>query len=447
MTSVFRYDTGFQERILAIVLRQEDSLRDLMHIIEPHYFTTPMLSFAWTLVVKYYVNEGSQLSLDTLCMFLQKTGKYRQDAIDEFKANIVSANLSDAEVVVKEVTNFCKESAFLMTISKSVDDITKGNFDKVYVKMQELFEKDFDRPNMGLDYFKEVGRRIIGDDAITRDGAVPTGLPIDQYWGGGLGKKELGAVFGPTNRGKTAMLLNIAYGAIRAGENVLYVSCELSENALAKRMDSIMMSNIRAAESFLPGDLVAALKEAQKDNYGSFFIKEFTSGELTVPMLYAFIRSFEATKQMKFGVVIVDYIGEMCLPKAEREDIRYKDLTTSLRGLAKKLETRIWTAHQTKQGSHRKTLLLEDDISDSSGILKVVDVAFTLSATHLEWVAGYTRLTVIKNRFGPTAVTEVVKFNGACQRFLPADITEMQDAVMKKADELEVSILGGQVKE
>jgi KaiC/GvpD/RAD55 family RecA-like ATPase len=418
-----------------------------MHIIEPNYFTTPMLTLSWSLVVQYYVNQGSQISLDTLSMLLQKSGKYRQEDINAFKESVSSADLRDVDVVVNEVTNFCKESAFLMTISKSVDDITKGNFDKVYVKMQELFERNFDQPDMGLDYYKDINRRYLGGDDLTRDGAVPTGLPIDQYWGGGLGRKELGAVFGPTNRGKTAMLLNIAHGAIRAGENVLYVSCELSENALAKRMDSIMMSNLRAVETFFPGDLITALRQVQKEKYGEFFIKEFGSGELTVPQLYSFVRGFEAQKKMKFGVVIVDYLGEMCLPKAEREDIRYKDLTTTLRGLAKKLETRIWTAHQTKQGSHRKTLLLEDDISDSSGILKVVDVAFTLSATHLEWVAGYTRLTVIKNRFGPTAMTEVVKFNGACQRFLPADITEMQEAVDRKADELEVSIMGGQMRE
>ena len=385
---------------------------------------------------KIYTDEGIKITIDTLCMYLQQLNKFSAEQIKEFKETMIESDLSDKEIVIKEVQNFCKQAAFLIKISNSVDDIVKGDYDKIYSDMQELFSKDFSQTYLGLDYFSGIGKRYLSDNEdSSRFNLVATDLELDQSWGGGLGGKEIGLIIGPTGRGKTAMLLNLAYAAISSGKNTLYVSCELSEAVLAKRMDSIAMSSLRSLEEFMPVDLIYSLKELQKKTQSHLRIKDYPAGELTVEKLYSYIKTLEA-HNIHFDLVIVDYLGEMKLPKAEKEYQSLKILMTQLRALAYKLEIPFWTAHQTTRGSHDKTLLRQSDISDSFKILHVPDIAFSMSASAIEFAAGYQRLSILKNRFGPTEVTVVVKFNGKTQKFTASNSMQLIADATVKAREL-----------
>jgi replicative DNA helicase len=436
----FKYDVSFQTRIIAIALHSEDAIRNLTSVVEAKYFTTPLLSTAWKLLYKIYTDDGIKITADTLCMYLQQINKFSTEQVEEFKTAMIECDISDKEIVIKEVQNFCKQAEFLIKVSGSVNDIVNGNYDKIYTDMQELFSKDFSQTYLGLDYFSGIAKRYLnnGEDS-SRLNLVPTGLELDQHWGGGLGGKEIGLVIGPTGRGKTAMLLNLAYTAIASGKNTLYVSCELSEAVLAKRMDSIAMSSLRALEEFMPADLIYSLKELQKKAQSKLIIKDYPAGELTVEKLHSYIKTMEA-HGIKFDMVIVDYLGEMRYPKGEKEYQQLKTLMTQLRGLAYKLEVPIWTAHQTTRGSHDKMLLRHSDISDSFKIMHVCDIAFSMSASSVEFSAGYQRVSILKNRFGPTEITAVVKFNGKTQKFIASNPMQLMADSTQKAMELAPSL-------
>jgi replicative DNA helicase len=457
LNSAFRYDTFFQVRILAVAIAREENLRNLLGIIQPEYFTSALLATAWKLLAKYYTNEGVKVSPDTLAMLLKtllevRTKKplgFTAEQVDELREQLINTDLSDADIVLKEVQNFCKQAAFLSVMSAQVDKVLQGEYDELYLKMQELFSQDFTQAYLGLDYFKEVSKRYLGGRSSARQNVIPTGLELDNHWGGGLGAKELGLVLAPTGRGKTAMMLNMAYNALAQGRHVTYVSCELSEEELGSRMDKLLMSMVRNMEQFLPADVVMTVKKFGASSKSRLIIREFPSRELTVPKLQSYIKTLEATKKHKTDILFVDYLGDMRLPSAEREDLAYRQLASELRALAHKLEIPIWTAHQMNRGSHEKSLLDLGDVSDSFALTYVMDVAFTMSAHPIEFAAGYQRLTIVKNRFGPTGETFPVRFNGASQRFSKADTVELNDAFKRKALELsktmptEVGLTGG----
>jgi replicative DNA helicase len=418
----------------------------LIPIVESKYFTIPILSSAWTILSNVYVDSHIIISLDTLIVYLAKLTtkinktefvlKFKQEQLDQFRTSIEAATTADSELVITEVQEFCKQAAGLILVSECVDPIMNNQFDSVYQKFQEFFQKDFSQVHRGLDFFTEIGKLYIDGKELTRDGVIPTGLDeLDATCGGGLAKKELGLAIGPSGRGKSALLLNFAYNAIMRNKSVLYLSCELSEVALGQRMAHITMGSVNSVEQFLPIDLIRTLREIAKSTKSKLRIKDYAPGELTVPMIQSYVKSEEARNE-KFDLIIVDYLGEMKLPPGERDDIQYKNLATQLRGLAYKLEVPIWTAHQTTRGSHDKMILMQDSISDSFAILRVPDIALTLSATPIEFAAGYQRLTFVKNRFGPTEKTVVVRFNGATQKFQSGDAESMVVAAKKKAKEL-----------
>ena len=55
---------------------------------------------------------------------------------------------------------------------------------------------------------------------------------------GGLANGELGVVMAPTGGGKSFFLVNLGYGALAAGKNVIHYSFELSETHVGNRYDS-----------------------------------------------------------------------------------------------------------------------------------------------------------------------------------------------------------------
>lgn len=449
----FKYDTHFQVRVLSVALSSEDRMRNLVSIVVPEYFTTSILSVSWKIVKKYYEQENAKLSIDTLCMFLKdisdKHGskKFKEEQVDELR-DALQGDISDADIIMSEVQKFCRQASVMIAINEELPNITSGeNTDSLISKLEDIYATDFSQTHIGFNFLKEAGSLFLGEGtSIARRGIIATGFEFDPEIGGGLGQKEIGVVIGPPGRGKTAALLNMSYHAMMAGHNVLYLSAELSEAVLAERMSHIMMSAFKSVESFLPADLVFALRDLQKKNCGDIIIKDYPAGDLSVSHVHAALRNTELSLKKKVDLLVIDYLGEMTLPPAEREDLSYKNLVTQLRALAWKFEIPIWTAHQAGRGSHDKMMVRHSDISDSFGIFKPADIAFSLSATPIEDAAGYRRLTLLKNRFGPPEVTKVARFDGAVQRFSSATIQDLQAAAEKKAAELGV-LFGDTYKE
>ncbi len=72
-------------------------------------------------------------------------------------------------------------------------------------------------------------------------GTTPTYLHkgMDEYLGGGIGQGQLCVLQAAPKRGKTSLLLTIAYRAAKAGKKVLFVSCENYRDQSGERLSQI----------------------------------------------------------------------------------------------------------------------------------------------------------------------------------------------------------------
>ena len=431
MERQFNYTLDFQYKIVSISLRFEESFKNFNGIIHPNYFTNKILQTAWKFLSKYYVMEGVLLTLDTLIVMLQNINKFSEEELDTFKQKVLEQDIRDSEIVVKEVAKFCKTSAYLMAIDSSLNQITQGVYDDFVVKLAEISEKNFEDVDLGLDLFEGYLDCLLQNkvDMLERK-VLPSGLFIDGFSGGGLGIGEIGCVFGPSGRGKSALLANIAFHALLHSANVVYVTCELPKESVADRFSKLIMATNHKARNYTKADLISVLTRLSNDTKSNLTIKEYPSGDLNVSTLYSYIKNLEAIKKRKTDLIVVDYLGEMALPNADREDLKYKHLTTQLRGMSKRLESRVWTAHQTKGGTEKKEVVKQGDISDSSGIFKVLDLGVTIGGTEIEFKSGFTRLCQIKNRFGPPLQQCIYKFVGESFMFAQSNFAELSQSVM-----------------
>lgn len=100
---------------------------------------------------------------------------------------------------------------------------------------QQVDERDSSAANIASQYFNELERLYTGDEPP----GIPTGLaPVDEA-SGGVYRREVTVVAGPSGFGKTTLLLTIAQNNCRLGLRVAIFSNEMTRDEIMRRLTSM----------------------------------------------------------------------------------------------------------------------------------------------------------------------------------------------------------------
>jgi hypothetical protein len=126
----------------------------------------------------------------------------------------------------------------------------------------------------------------------------------------------------------------------RCGRNVLYITGELSEQKIMKRIEAnlLNMDNNEIAE--LPKEVyVARMKEVFARSPGRLIVKEYPMGSTNVLTFDALIDELKLKKGFVPDIVYVDYLGVFLSPRADKKGGMYeagKYVSEDLHALAKR---------------------------------------------------------------------------------------------------------------
>lgn len=151
----------------------------------------------------------------------------------------------------------------------------------------------------------------------------------------------------------TLFLQNITANAIKANRNVVYLSFEITENNLRKRIDSTFsdldIKNIVHNREKLRNK-IKKLYETQE--IGRLFIKEYPTGSCTVLDIENYLNKLKLQKNFVPDLVIVDYLGIMkplATTKNTNSYERTKVVCEELRGLSGKYRIPFFSATQVNR--------------------------------------------------------------------------------------------------
>lgn len=206
------------------------------------------------------------------------------------------------------------------------------------------------------------------------------------YWNkssdGGLDNKTLACYIGGTNVGKSIILCNDAAEFVRKGKNVLFITCEMSEQKVTRRI-SANMFNMTLEEYDTLVEFPEKLKKRMKRlidesmlPFGQLWIKEYPTGQCTVLDIESYIKKIQEELKIKIDVILVDYINIMCNyrnPNSENTYLKIKSLSEDLRALAVKYNLIIVTASQIGRNAINGSDIVISDISESMGLTHTVD--------------------------------------------------------------------------
>lgn len=210
------------------------------------------------------------------------------------------------------------------------------------------------------------------------------------------------------NVGKSLGLCSLAADYLQKGLNVLYISMEMAEEVVAKRIDAnlldVTMDDIDDGNITYEEYKTKMEKWRKSQQLGDLYIKQYPIGGANSLTFKALLNELKLKKLFKPDVIVVDYLGICASSRikafSENSYILVKAIAEELRALAVEEAVPVWTAAQTTRGGWDNSDITMGDIAESAGLSHTAD--FILAVIETEELAqqGVQLMKQIKSRYG-----------------------------------------------
>jgi replicative DNA helicase len=395
-------------------------------IVKPYFFRNSEIQFVFG-VVRTYMIKSSDTQIPTPRQILDmvsledKDGVITKDILksilqvdlkeyDEknfiepkFNAWVLSNRLKTGTVdIIDETRNLDSVSDFDAAIEAAnkikgiVDEMSSLNF----VQDEDL-GSDFDDPE---NHVQDTSKFKIKSGLET----------LDHMLGGGWDIQTLNCVMAETNNGKSLWMQNFAVMSANAGYNVLYITLEMSERKVMKRLGAMRLRipiNDYDKMSKDTDFIKKRIKSLSHSDGGDIFDKKvgkimsrfWAAGTATVSDFDNYIQKLKEKKDIKIDLIIVDYITLVAAPKGLGADNLYtkgKHLAEGLRALGAKYKCPVITGVQVAKDAWNSSDITLESVPESKAIAETADTFFAIIRTEEMKRQNLYRFKLLKQRDG-----------------------------------------------
>lgn len=240
-----KFDEEFEDDTLACTLKDVDYLRKAVPILDAHHLTGKERTWLWKLVKETWSNFGDRVTPALVSARLKRDFRkdderrpYLELAVKLFRRTPAAPNVS-----LNELQGFVRFVNLQRSMEEAAKMLVKNDVEKATAALRTALNKDI-RPRSFTEIkwiedfeARQAERKFLAENPHLRI-LVPTGIKKLDGIIGGLQKGELGLVMGTTGRGKSVMLTNLGYHAIKCGYSVVHFSLEMPARQVAMRYDS-----------------------------------------------------------------------------------------------------------------------------------------------------------------------------------------------------------------
>ena len=404
LSKLSQYGPTFQTKVMGALLTDRDFLITISESLSDEYFENTSHQWIIKEILKYFNKYHTVPSMDAIKVEVQKIDN---DVLKiAIKEQLVQAyresEQTDIQYIKDEFLGFCKNQQMKKAIVTSADLLVTNDFDSIRQIILNALKIGEVR-SIGHEYEKDVETRYREDNR----GPIP--FPWDVFNNitqGGIGKGELGIVFGNPGGGKSWAVIAIAAHAAKLGYNVLYYTLELSETYVARRIDANLLN--------IPVDQItkhrAEVEQIVESLPGKIKVKEFPSGKTTLDNIEQHIEQLKTQYEFIPDIIIIDYVD--LLKNSARDRLEgTEDIYTSIRGLARELGLPIVTPSQANRTGAKSDIIEGDNIAGSYSKLMIGDIVVSLARNRKDKLEGTGRWHIMKNRLGADGMTFASKID------------------------------------
>lgn len=253
----------------------------------------------------------------------------------------------------------------------------------------------------------------------TASNKISSGIPtMDHILGGGFDPCTLNILMAETNNGKSLWMQNLAVKSANMGNNVLYITLEMTEKKVMKRLGAMRLSvpineydNLSQDTEYMR-DRIDSLKRTTNSGFGDdlfekkvgkIYCKFWAAGTKTVNDFDEYIAKLQDRKGIKIDFIVVDYIELIAIPKNQGGDSLYikgKLAAEGLRALGAKYNCPILTSVQVAKDAWNSMDITLESVPSSKAYADTADSFFAIIRNAEMRRQNLYRLKLLKQRDG-----------------------------------------------
>jgi len=359
MLESFNFDDTFETRLLALLLRNNKFFLKNSNFVLEKYFKTTFNKDIYKRAKPILEKFGKPMTKDILRNEITKMYTERQKSditIDEYFSvidEIFAMDISFGEEYAEEaILQFARRKEMENVLTDGMKKIIAGqDLSPILPNVTRALSVG-NKMRMGYDYFGEVAIRTSLGYEDMRQNKVSTGLKrLNGFLDGGLAGGELGVITSPTNRGKTALLCNFAFGGVKDKKDVIYIVLEGKIDDVAFRLDKLICEadkNVLRSGMLeygtSPKEHISLVSRLFKSK---IIIQMFPAESVTVSDIDAYISHEQAISGFEADLIIIDYLA-LCKRSNPRDETWMGTTYREGKAISVRRNIPLWTAVQAK---------------------------------------------------------------------------------------------------
>ncbi len=236
-----------EQIILSNLQNNEDYMRKVIPFIKPEYFLDTNEK-AYFLILSEFIEKYNKLPSKSIMNIEVDKLKITDDsnkALVELTENLFSHNDKEQDDwLFNETEKFCKDRSLYLALAEALQIFDGENKQLTKTAIPDILSQalsvSFDT-NVGHDYIDDADERY--DFYHQKSTKIPFDISVlNDITGGGIERKTVNCLAAGTGVGKSAVMCYLAAWYIQQGYNVLYITNEMAEEKLAKRIDANLMN-------------------------------------------------------------------------------------------------------------------------------------------------------------------------------------------------------------
>lgn len=361
------------------------------------------------------VDKNSVITKEILKAILSTTLEdYNEDSFirPKFKEwtlrNKIEEATSEIVDITRDMDDYSGDYEHILDVSNKIKDIA-------YDVEKQALDLNDNNDDFGSD-FDDLDSHIQDNSVLKVNSGFNT---FNQILGGGFDIDTLNILMAETNNGKSLWMQNFAVKISNTGKNVLYITLEMSEKKVMKRLGAMRLKipiNDYDRVSLDREEMKRRINNLKKtnetegtiDSYfesqpGKIIVKFWPAGTATIETFDLFIQKYQNKTGIKIDFIIVDYITLIAPSRGVKSDNLYlkgKNLSEGLRALASKYHSPVLTAIQIAKNAWNSTDITLESIPESKAIAETADSFFAIIRNEEMKSQGLYHVKLLKQRDG-----------------------------------------------
>jgi archaellum biogenesis ATPase FlaH len=400
-----------EKTILSNLIYNEDYCRSVLPYLKEEYFDDNSLRKIISTFNDYVEQYKESPSIEALKISIDK----RRDLNEQQYKDVVTLidelridGTTNHQFLIDETEKFCQDKDLYNSIRRAIlildgqdRELDKGAIPKLL------------SDSLGISFDTQIGHDFLEDFESRHEyyNRKEERLPFDiemlnRITKGGLPRKSLTTLLATTGAGKSLVKCHMAATSLMYGKNVLYITMELAEEEVGRRIDANIMDITLDEVKEVPLDVFQKRMKRYRDKTpGKLIIKEYPTGSAHAGHFRHLLNELRMKKNFIPDIIFVDYLNICASSRvkgiaAANSYTLVKSIAEEVRGLAMEFNVPIVSSSQLNRGAYESTDVDLSNTSESMGLTHTSDAIFALITSEELESRNQLMIKQLKNRWG-----------------------------------------------